>query len=324
MKNWLQNGLVGLSAAAILAGGYFGMDIAQAVMPAEKPGTVVTRSLESDRSALVVDRQEGLTFYPWTLYDPRACVPLSKVIAADTSGADSKAEEKAAREELNRQITDALLALDDAGWRLTDAHGRLESACEPANGTDFFAFAAVQEAEGKAFFPRVSYTSVTGENYRLDMVMDKFGRWEALHVRPQMPTAQLDFDAWQEKSAWLEEVIARHRENVSKEVEGMDEAESDRPGRWTNIPWGQDVLTAAVEVYLQIHPREVNWEDYSYSETVNQMMDLIDGGDYQMVYYESEILLFFLPRDKGKWGLLLYVDPEREAICGYHLLDLTG
>ena len=56
------------------------------------------------------------------------------------------------------------------------------------------------------------------------------------------------------------------------------------------------------------------------------LADLLYYGAYHMVFYEGEILVFFLPNTGmlSSTGLLLYINPQGNQISGFNVLDLNA
>ena len=73
--------------------------------------------------------------------------------------------------------------------------------------------------------------------------------------------------------------------------------------------------------------------DHQNPDFIDQVLPyLLYESNYNMVFYEGEILLFFLPdsaamvplSNEKMTGLLLYINPQSNALNGFQILNLIA
>ncbi len=307
MKNIVTNGLtIGLTAA-ILVAGFFGMDVAKALMPDEE-GKIVSVEAAPQTSLLNVDAQEDLTFYPWTLYREEETV-------AAASGADDAAAWDDFCKTLGSWITDVC-----AAWN---------PDIVPKQNDQLAQKMRYQQSLAKYFLPDQTYTGQDGKRYKLNLVWDGMSI-EAMHVISADGSQELSNDQRMQATNRLKKAIYANRRNYNQEY-GTDyvgratEAEDD--SSLTKKP-GQPLLDDWLFFFKHIIDR-----DHQNPDFIDQVLPyLLYESNYNMVFYEGEILLFFLPdsaamvplSNEKMTGLLLYINPQSNALNGFQILNLIA
>lgn len=314
MKPAWRNGLTLLLTAAILAAGYFGMDVVKALLPSDE-NRMISASPSGETPLLYVDGQEDLVFYPWTTYQPEDTVQAGEMMY------DGKI----------------------AGWEIARVSGFLLNACAGLN-TDFMPAAEIDIADqlmyqagtGKFYLPDYKYTGINGDALSLDLVFDGYFL-ESLHVTPAGDTPTLSNDERLQRTSELEQDIQENRRQYRQATSGY---EGDLVRYSTpSSPLKEDIWEEEGKAIAQpegvpdrSHLLDRFWKYYISSAGIDssggyiELADLLYYGAYHMVFYEGEILVFFLP-DAGmpsSTGLLLYINPQGNQISGFSILDLNA
>lgn len=317
MKNWMKNGLVVLLAASILAAGFFGMDIIKTVLPSYQ-GTITQAASAGDTAPLYVDAQEELVFYPWTTFREEETLFLIEQIQA----AEGQYDEQMIAKELK-----------EFNSLFHDACSFLNTDFTPQTGEDFASHLLYQPSVQKHFLMQQEYSAVNGDTLYLDLVWDGMGI-EALHItKDDKPTSlsndkRLQCTQRLEKSIQNNRLVQTQRNYVYKQTPrtGSYKDSYIEDGLEYNMPVSQEplLLDQFLQYYLNIN-RPIYYDVY---ETL--LPRLLYEGAYHFVFYEGEILLFFLPdtsivslTKEDTTGLLLYIDPQDNTITGFNILNLA-
>lgn len=306
MNNWVSNGLtIGLTAAFLVAG-FFGMDVAKALMPTEE-GQIVSVKTAPQTSLLNVDAQEDLTFYPWTLYREEETV-------AATSEADDAATWDDFCQTLDSWISDVC-----ASWNPDIVPKQSEKLTQKMRH---------QQSLAKYFLPDQPYTGHDNKRYKLNLVWDGMSI-EAMHVTPADGSQELSNDQRMQATNRLKKAIYANRRKQSPLYE------IDYAGRATAAE-NDDALTKADQMLLDewlMFFKSIVYRDHQSPDFTDQVLPyLLYESNYNMVFYEGEILLFFLPdsaamvplSNEKMTGLLLYINPQSNALNGFQILNLIA
>ncbi len=306
MKRVFQNLMVWVMALAILTGGYFGMELIEGIITPPL-NHITTVKAEQPASMLYVDEQEDLTFYPWTVYQPEMCVSLP-IYTLSTEG-----NYREVSQEFHRLF-------DRAGLYL---HENYMPTADFSEGVYY------QESNQKFYLPPTLFLGKNGLYYTFQAVWDGT-RFEAVHILSTTTSSPLSNDERQARTAELETAIRQNREKhpsteweeVKTEIMAptQTEVESDSPP----ISAEGELLDNFMALYTRINE---NGMDHQL------IYDLLYKGDYHTVFYQGEILLFFMPHNydntqaltaEGTTGLLVFLDEQADRIRGFHLLNLES
>lgn len=324
MKRWIANGLTVLLAVAVMAAGAFSIDMIKALFSSNLD-TITTVDTAEKAMLLYMDTEEDLLFYPWTTYRMENTISVTEFARQNALPEEDAAEQRML---FNDRVRSACSAFGDA--------------YVPQENTPFHGSLRYQPSNSKAYLPSCAYTAVDGQTYLLDMVLN--GRAiEAIHITPQKPLPVLSNDERIQCVEALEKEILHNRDyhaEIPAEVDSMAVGAlppSVRPLSLQNVrPIGYtpDQSMSASPMLLDGFSKLY----YALSENgdslvTNEMLTyLLFTGVYQIVYYENEILLFFLPDEKASnmpdmdpsLGLLLYIHPQSYRLTGFNLLNLNA
>ncbi len=321
MKGWMKNGLVFLLAAAILTGGFFSMDIIRSLLPSYQ-GQIVKATPSGETPLLYINAEEKLTFYPWTTYRPDEAVSITEYFQ-NLHAQYGKDDENGVKYELQ-----------DINDLIEQACTSLSSRYAPLDTTNFASHLRYQESTAKYYLSSFTYTGYTGESLCLDLVYD--GTWiESLHVTPAKGAPTLSNDKRMQLTSKVERYIQAYRDGFETPTDPSSQTSHTTTSREKEADLPPSSYTA--------YPKET----FSFSGFTNALAlrdnpsstylakaylpELLIRGNYHMVFYEGDILLFFslpsdnvplfsLPSGENLNGLLLYYDTQADIISGYNLL----
>lgn len=311
MSRWITNGIAIVLAILIPVAGYFSLDALYALLP-DTTGQITVVEDAAATPLLYVDESESLTFYPWTLYNEKVAVPLKSLFTEENHDPDIWVQFK----ELSGHINEAFGAMG-----------------HPINGLSsetLIEQMRYQDAAGKAFLHRCEVTGSQGEPRYLDVVWDDNKSIESIHISPANPSTEFSNDERMQYIQSLDKLIQKERKHFTEYYSGLD------------MPIVQAILTPPHYSRLRdffIQYNNANRWNGSYLGE-DALAALLYYGKYHMVFYEGEILLFFMMQATeisseidGAYsevvagdpdtGLLLYIDPQTFLFNGYSVLDLT-
>lgn len=315
MKRWIMNGLVLLLTAAVLVAGFFSMDIVKALLPSEQ-GKIKAVAEAEKTPLLYVDTQEELTFYPWTLYKEQDTVSITEAFQDEKEGNEVFMKKK----------------LERLNARLSEACSLLSPAYTPHKENDFSTRLRYQASVDKFYLPHALYVNEDGLSYYLDLVWDN-ERIEALHITFAAEPMPLSNDERIRATNELEKKIQANRRRFKEGDNGVKQ----NAGTMFSQDDDRDNQDDITETHTPVPPAETEtaWLDefWNYHIAITSLFNpdmdeeipsyLLYEAPYHMVFYEGEILLFFLPEPKDiHIGLLLYVDPLDFRFNGFQLLPL--
>lgn len=317
MKKWAINGLVLLLAAAILAVGFFGIDVVKSLFPSGKD-KIVTLDAAGNASLLYVDAQEELIFYPWTIYEEQESVPYLEYIRTHSSEFNEDAE--TAFLEQSKEW-DGFVAEICSYW---------DSAFYPQTTPSFSLQWQYQASVEKFFLSGYEYPGQDGRQYLLDLVWDGMVI-ESMHITPKQSLPALSNDERIQRTETIEKAIETNRAFYKGELADpypSDKEVQDEPVRdaWVTPSLLLDDFLSCYSAFSQ------NTNPFI---TESILPHLLYEGAYHMIFYGGEILLFFLPETTANasmvplsadkmTGLLLYVNPQNYHLNGFSVLNLAA
>lgn len=322
MNRWIKNGAILLLALLIPVAGFFSLDALYALFPDEK-GQITVVEDTAATPLLYVDESTSLTFYPWTLYNEKETVSLTSLWGDPPS---------------DPPTPDEMWSDQYAGWM--DLYSRASRACSSSGyGVSNLSVELLasqmryQPSVDKYFLSRHSYTSIPENGYYLELVWNGTD-FEHMHHIAAVPADALSNDERIQCMNRLEQSIQAERQKFS---EIYDPTSSEETIGLTLL---HSPIAGRLREFFVMYGNVNYWDDPYLGETV--LPTLLYYGNYHMVFYEGEILLFFMPQEIAEGpleiddmeaegftgntttGLLLYVDPQTLWFNGFSVLDLTA